>query len=241
MVGSGSIGFFANNPGTLILNGNNTYSGDTTVTNGTLGGYGSLAGNLVTLGGTLSPGWPALGTLTVNGNVTLGGIRVMEIDRAQSPNSDRLVVGGALAFGGDLQVVLASGASAPESGDVYQLFSKGGSVGFDNITLPDLSALPGELSWNTDELLASGYISVVGAAVPPAIQPPYISDGHLILAGDGGVANGSYAVLTSTNVAAPVNEWVTNTTGTFSASGAFSNAIPINPADAQRYFRVKQP
>lgn len=239
--GSGSIGFFANVPGTLILNGTNTYAGDTTVTNGTLGGYGSLAGNLVMLDGTLSPGWPTLGTLAVNGNVTLGGTTVMEIDRAQSPSSDRLAVGGALAFGGELQVVLASGASAPESGDVYQLFSKGGSVEFDSITLPDLSALPGGLLWNTDELLTSGYISVVGAAVPPAIKPPYISGGNLILTGDGGVANGSYAVLTSTNVAAPANEWITNTAGTFSASGAFSNAIPINPADAQRYFRIKQP
>lgn len=241
IAGSGTISFFANVPGTLILNGANTHDGTLTVTNGTVGGYGSLAGSLVMLGGTLVPGWPDLGTLTANGNVTLGGTTVMEIDRAQSPNSDQVAAGGALAFGGNLQVVLATGAAAPQAGDVYQLFNKGGSGGFDSITLPDLSALPGGLSWNTDALLTAGYISVVGAAVPPAIQPPYISGGHLILAGDGGVANGSYAVLTSTNVAAAANEWVANTTGTFSASGAFSNAIPINPADAQRYFRIKQP
>jgi len=32
-----------------------------------------------------------------------------------------------------------------------------------------------------------------------------------------------------------------NSTGVFNGSGAFSNAIPINPAEATRFFRLKTP
>ena len=159
--GSGSVGFFANNPGTLILNGINTYTGDTTVTNGTLGGTGVIAGNLVMLGGTNSPGM-SVGTLTVNGTATLAGTTLMELDRSLSPNSDRLVVGGTLAFGGILQVVLGAGAPAPQAGDVYQLFNKGSGSAFAAISLPNLSGLPGGLAWDTTKLAVNGTISVTG-------------------------------------------------------------------------------
>ena len=81
------------------------------------------------LGGTNSPGM-SVGTLTVNGAATLAGTTLMELNRSLSPNSDRLVVGGTLAFGGILQVVLGAGAPAPQAGDVYQLFNKGSSTAF---------------------------------------------------------------------------------------------------------------
>ncbi len=69
----------------------------------------------------------------------------MELNRSLSPNSDRLVVGGTLAFGGILQVVLGAGAPAPQAGDVYQLFNKGSSSAFTAISLPNLTgrAWPG--------------------------------------------------------------------------------------------------
>lgn len=237
LVGSGSLNISANEPGCIYLNGNSTFGGDITVTNGTLGGTGALAGNLIMLGGTNAPGM-GIGTLTVNGNVTLGGTTLMEIDHAQSPNSDRLVVGGDLIFGGDLVVTPPPGAAAPQSGDVYQLFSRGGSSGFATMALPNLS---GGLMWNTDELLIAGRISVVGGVSSPSIQTPQISGGNLVLAGSGGPANGSFAILSSANVAAPLVEWVTNIVGTFTETGAFSNAIPLTPGEPKRFFLLKQP
>ena len=80
----------------------------------------------------------------------------MELNRSLSPNSDRLVVGGTLAFGGVLQVVLGAGAPAPQAGDVYQLFNKGSSSAFSTINLPDLSGLPGDLAWDTTKLAVNG-------------------------------------------------------------------------------------
>lgn len=244
MSGSGSLTVtLSGSPatGTLLLNGINTYTGDTTVTSGTVGGNGSLAGNLIMSGGTLSPG-AGLGVFTVNGNLTLdaSAATLMEIDRAQTPNSDRLVVNGGLAFGGALTVVLPAEAAAPQAGDVYQLFSKGGSGTFASVTLPNISALPGNLSWNTDELLTHGRISVDGTAQPPAISAPYVSGGNLVLTGTG-PAGQSYSVLTSTDVAAPVATWTTNATGSFGGDGAFSNAIPVNLGEPRRFFLIKQP
>ncbi len=228
--------------GTLWLNGANNFAGDTTVNSGTVGGTGSLTGNLIFNGGTFSPG-TSLGTFTVQGNLTLaaGATTSLEIDRSQSPNSDRATVNGSISFGGTLTVALPAGAAAPQAGDVYQLFSQGGSGGFTTVNLPDLSALPGGLTWNTNDLLTLGRISVVGTAVSPNIDAAYVSGNNLILTGTGGVAGGTYAVVTATDVTTPVNLWTTNLTGTFSGGGGFSNAIPVNVSEPQRFFRLKQP
>jgi hypothetical protein len=73
------------------------------------------------------------------------------------------------------------------------------------------------------------------------VNPPVHSDGNLIMTGTGGIPGGSYTWLTSTNVAAPGAEWTTNTAGTFDVSGAFSNALPVNPSEAARFFRLRTP
>ena len=136
ITGSGSLGMSANDPGRVYINGTCTFPGDLTVTNGTLGGSGTLAGNLVMMGGTNAPGgMTPIGTFTVNGNATLAGTTVMELNRNLTPNSDRLVVSGTLASGGILKVLLAPGAAAPQSGDVYQLFNKAAGS-FSSVSLP---------------------------------------------------------------------------------------------------------
>jgi hypothetical protein len=89
----------------------------------------------------------------------------------------------------------------------------------------------------------SGYaeFQIFGTAVPPTINSPKVSGGNLILTGTGGTPGGSYTWLTSTNLATPVASWTTNTTGTFDGSGAFSNAIPINHAELDRFFLLRTP
>ncbi|MCX6895203.1 MAG: autotransporter-associated beta strand repeat-containing protein, partial [Verrucomicrobia bacterium] len=103
---SGGGGLAKLNSGILTLATTNTYTGDTTVSNGTLLVNGALAGGNVTVaggtlggsgsiggpvsmapGGTLAPGGASgggnfsLGTLTVNGAVTLAGTTAMEISK----------------------------------------------------------------------------------------------------------------------------------------------------------------
>jgi len=88
----------------------------------------------------------------------------------------------------------------------------------------------------------SGYAEFqIFAATPPTINRPTVSGGNLILTGTGGTPGGSYVWLTSTNLATAIASWTTNTTGTFDGSGAFSNAIPINHAELDRFFLLRAP
>ena len=239
--GSGSITFGANNPGTLILNGVNTYGGDTIVTNGTLGGYGIIPHNLVMLGGTNSPGWEGLGTLTVNGSVTLAGTTLMELDRSRSPDSDRLAAAGALAFGGILQGVLAAGAPAPQAGDVYQLFNKGSGSGFAAISLPSLAGLPGDLAWDTSMLSINGTISVTGTPPPPSIGTVSLSGNTFMLSGTGGVEGNSYHIVSSPDVATALASWMTVASNVFGPGGSFSYSTNIASGGPRAFFRLVTP
>jgi len=82
--------------GTLLLNGTNTYVGATTVSSGTLGGTGSVAGSLlVPSGSSVAPGASNIGTLTAAGATTIGGTYVCEV---QGTTADSLAVGGLLTI-----------------------------------------------------------------------------------------------------------------------------------------------
>jgi hypothetical protein len=92
----------------------------------------------------------------------------------------------------------------------------------------------------------SGYaeFQIFGSAavVPrPTITSVSAVGGNLILIGSGGSAGGSYSVITSTNAGAPLSTWTTNTSGTFSGSGGFSNSIPISISERERFFLLKSP
>ncbi|WP_353568289.1 beta strand repeat-containing protein [Haloferula sargassicola] len=94
--GNGGGGLTKVGSGFLQLNGANTYTGTTTVSAGSLGGTGSVAGPLmVEATGTLAPGASA-GTLTA-GNTTIAGSYAYEIDGAIG---DTLVVNGDLTLSG---------------------------------------------------------------------------------------------------------------------------------------------
>ncbi|TAK95123.1 MAG: hypothetical protein EPO07_15755, partial [Verrucomicrobia bacterium] len=144
--------------GTLTLaSAGNTYSGATTISAGrllanntsgsatssgavnvqtgaTLGGNGTIAGVVtVDSGATLSPG-ASIGTLTLGSSPTLNGTTLMEVDNSGSPNADKLVVNGALSFGGTLTV---NNIGAPLTGgeefDLFDATSFSGSFSATNL------------------------------------------------------------------------------------------------------------
>ena len=132
-VGVDTVSIVKVGSGRLLLNGVSTYTGTTTVSNGVLGGTGSIASPLtVTVGGTLSPGAP-VGTFTVSNNVTLGGTLLMELNEASSSFNDMLAVNGTIAATGAL-VVTNIGPDLYNH-TTFKLFSKA-VTGFSSVTLP---------------------------------------------------------------------------------------------------------
>lgn len=121
-----------------------------------LTGSGTVNG-AATLNGTVAPGVSALSTLTFSVPPVLNGTVVLELNRTNSPNSDRVAVSsGTLNYGGVL--LLANAGPALQAGDSFQLFQAGGITGwFASLSLPPLGS---NLTWNTNNL-GSGLLSVV--------------------------------------------------------------------------------
>jgi autotransporter-associated beta strand protein len=202
----------------------------------TLQGGGTVRGRL-NVTGTVAPGDSNVGTLTVTNDVTLAGTAWMKLNRAASPNSDRLVSSTAslIKYGGML-VVTNIGAPL-HAGDTFTLFSAATL----NNTTPFTLALPDYYTWNISQLATLGQISVT-AASPPAITNINFSGlagGSITLNAAHGVPNGPVSVLTSTNLSLPLNTWTTVTNVTFDGSGNLSQVIVVDPTLRQSFYLLQ--
>ena len=138
-------------------------SGLDVVAGGTLTGNGSVEGVLTVSGGTVNPGASA-GTFTVTGDTTIAtaGTLAVELGGTNAGAFDKLVTTGTLSAGGTLDVSLINGF-APGTGDSFDILDFNAVTGaFDSILLPTLG---GSLSWNTDDLLTTGVLSVIGDSI----------------------------------------------------------------------------
>lgn len=78
-----------------------------------------------------------------------------------------------------------------------------------------------------------------GGSKGPTISSSGVSGGNLTVGGSGGTPGAGYAWLSSTNLAAPLSQWTTNSTGTFDSSGNFSGSLPISHSQPGVYFVLK--
>lgn len=166
--------------GTLTLAGVNSYTGTTAVTNGGLRVNGVLGTNTVTIvnatlsgsgvirgpvtmsgSSTLAPG-NSVGTLTVSNSITLAGSTVMELDRSQSPNSDRLA-SASVVYAGALTVVNLGGHL--QVGDTFDLFNWTSSRSGNFTTVN----LPAGYTWDSSNLNVDGTITVTAVEPPPVL------------------------------------------------------------------------
>lgn len=237
------------------LSATNTYTGATTVSNGTLfvngriaasnvnvwggtlAGTGNLAGAVnLRPGATISPGVNDVGTLTISNALTLyGGSSVtMKINKTAGA-CDVLRVTGLLTIAGSLCVTNLSGTLAPS--DSFQLFRAGSyASGFANVILP---ALTSGLAWNTDTLATNGTISVI--SIMPVFNAPVLSSGtDLILSGTTLATNQTYYVLASTNAAAPAAQWTRLATNPITG-GQFCFTNAIDPSVPRKFYRLQLP
>ncbi len=144
---------------TVLLSGQNTYTGptaihggtllvtgslgDTTVTvnsGGTLGGTGTIGGNVSVLNdGALSPG-TSVGTLNLLGNLAFEAGAFFDIDIAGPGDADLLMMDGGLLSPGDATIRVSLDFS-PQLGDSWTILDGAGSR--DGLFNPEVAMLSG--------------------------------------------------------------------------------------------------
>ena len=139
---SGTGGFIKSGAGRLTFSGGNTYTGNTTINDGTLAVNGSLAGDVqvnnggrlqgtgsvgsVTLvsGGVYAPG-NSIGTQVVNGDLAFNGGSIYEVETDPTgAGSDLIQVNGVATLAGQVQHIGESGTYRPLS--TYTILSATG-------------------------------------------------------------------------------------------------------------------
>ncbi len=153
--------------GSLTLNGVNTYTGSTVVSNGTLAGNGSFAGPVALRSGTkLAPGGASIGVLTVGNDLTLnaGASASFRINTTNAvATNDYLVVTGTQSISSSTLTVTNLGP-ALNVGDTFKLLSNtGAAAGFTTLNLPS------DYTW-TNKLAIDGTIQVL--TVPTTTPNP---------------------------------------------------------------------
>ena len=155
--GLDSVTIIKEGAGALTLSGNNSYSGGTIVSNGTLfvnnaagsgtgtgtvtvvsgtlSGSGTIWGSInIQASGTLTPGATAgsLGTLTTTNSATLAGTTLLRLNRSTSPSNDLVSASSFIANGA---LIVTNVGPNLHNGDKFKLFSSAVS-GFSSVLLP---------------------------------------------------------------------------------------------------------
>ncbi|MEB6377854.1 autotransporter-associated beta strand repeat-containing protein [Leclercia adecarboxylata] len=184
--------------GTLLINGVQTGTGLTTVQSGaTLGGYGTLGGDVLFETGTvLRPGDDSRGNgtglLTINGDLTLASdtdsqFQLGEVYTPGGALNDLVTVAGDLTLDGVVNVALTAGGSFLPG--VYRLFNYGGTL--INNTMDIGSLPPNDANQYAIQTNIANQVNLVLDFVVPANQLQFW-DGDLNATnhGDGTSGNG---------------------------------------------------
>lgn len=243
-----------NGGGALILDSANTYTGETFVRQGTLGGNGSIAGSLrFNSNTTLAPGSPsAIGTFTcMNFDMTSGGTYVVNL--TSGAGSDSLVVNGDASISesttlliqptgtvtqGDVFIILQKTGLSPVSGTFEQTgtFTSGGVEWSINYSGGDgndiaITALTGSTAITTSPVLSNLSITPAGSSSLSSISATI----------SGGPADTTIFLEASSDLG-QLDPWETIKSILLDANGAatISNATdPNSTALPRNFFRLR--
>ncbi len=258
---SGTGSLTQNGSGALTLSGANNYTGSTTISGGrlALSGSGSLASpSIIVAGGAAFDVSGETTTFALGSGVTLTNSSVGAVISGTNNcsagtlslvydgiNPSFLQTNGTMTLAASTVIkVNNSGAILATGNHTIMAAATAGNAGQVTGTLPSVVVTGnGAMAAVSLQINGTGGLDLVVASTTPpqaVIKSVVLSSGNLILQGTNGVSSGTYSILTSTNVALPLAGWTTNTTGSFTPGGAFSNAIPVT-TQAQSFFLIKQP
>jgi len=259
--GTHPISLVMNGLGMQTLTEVNTYSGSTTVSNGTLlvnapgqiglgaatnlvtvtggtlGGSGTINAPVTVLaGGTLAPGAGAAApaTLTLTGNLTLAGTNVMNVNKDLATNDLVVLTTGTVNYGGVLAISTNQMVTTSLAlGDSFQLFSAPAHTG----NFSSISGSPGVgLGWSFNP--ANGMVTVVNglASNPTNITVSVV--GHTLTlswpADHLGWRLQSQVNSLSTGLG-------TNWFDIAGSDAVISTNLPIDPASPAVFYRLRHP
>jgi autotransporter-associated beta strand protein len=252
LVLAGTNGMEKSGVGTLVLAGANTYTGETTVSAGTLQVNGTVSDAVTVASGVLTGTGVILGPVTVQGGSTLapggapGALAISNSLALQAGGTTSIQVNSstlahdtvnglsAVSYGGTL--VVSNVAGTLSVGKSFAIFNAASASGdFSSIT-PQLT---NGLRWRFAP--ATGALSVISTASQPQFEGVNLSGASLMLQ----VANGAPGVtnylLTSTNLSLPLTNWARLGTNVFdvSGNGVFTNVL--NAGSAQGFYLISVP
>jgi hypothetical protein len=185
-------------------------------------------------GATLEAGTPsAIGTMTINNGLTLGGNVQAKVNRSLVQSNDLFSVPAGVSNTNNGVVMINNLGPALHAGDTFTLFSSAVNGG------DTLAVLGGGVIW-TNNLATDGSITVISTTVPhPLITGATLTGGSaFVFQGNAGYPHAPFAVLMSTNLSTP--SWTPVATGAFDSTGAFAVTNTITPGAAQAFYRLMQ-
>jgi autotransporter-associated beta strand protein len=229
------IGAIQVNAGTLKINGTSGPA-PVTVNGGAIGGSGVINSSVTVLpGGAVAPG-DGLGTLSIQGDLNLGGNLQVDVNKSLSVTSDLISVDGGINNTNTGIVTVSNLGSALAVGNSFTLFNKavtGGEM---------LKVVGAGVVW-TNKLATDGTIAVLSTSVPhPGISSVSVANGtNLVMSGTNGYAGNPFYVLSSTNVELPMSSWTVESSGVFGSTGAFAVTNPVSISVPQKFYRLMVP
>ena len=245
--GAGQTSLLKTDGGIWILSGSNTYTGPTTVSNGTLliNGNASAATNtwLVVSNATLG----GLGRIGGVVNFQSGAFALFTVDPTAAngySNSTYLTFTNAVfltnvtvavslpsALGNGTYVLATNFVGFTTNGSLTYV-AHGGALG---------SGGSGRVSVAGQNLVLtiSGVTNASAGPVQPAFASVTLSGTSLTLTASNGTPNSVWTLLQSTNLTVPASQWRTNRTGTYNASGWLITNFVRPTTDPIEFFILK--
>jgi fibronectin-binding autotransporter adhesin len=237
--GNGFGSFVQIGSGVVSLNVSNSFVGSTTVSNGTLVVASAVGGDLSAYGGTL-----AVGGLTTPAAVFVGGILNVSAGTILFPLNKSLVQSNSLITanagfnftGGTLKLVNAGPALTV--GDKFTLFSQPIGNGA-SVTIVS----PGFTVANNLATDGSVMVTSIVAVTAPTLGKPILSGTNIVITATNNAGNnsGTYTLLGTNNLTAPIATWPVLKTGSFDSNGNLAITNPIVGGTNSLFYILRVP